>query len=148
MMNEENEQFEQRLRRQPVKQVPGEWRAEILAAARGEQAICHSSSVIHKSWLSTLNAQLSTFFWPHPKAWAGLAAIWLLIFTLNFSMRDRPPGLAVRTMSPPSPEVLVELRQQHRLYADLIGAIEPREADRRPFALPKPRSGRTEILAG
>ena len=35
-MNEESEQFEQRLRRQPVKQIPPEWRAEILNAVAAD----------------------------------------------------------------------------------------------------------------
>ena len=32
-MNDETEQFERRLRRQPLRQVPREWRAEILMAS-------------------------------------------------------------------------------------------------------------------
>ena len=129
--------FEQRLQRQPLRQAPAEWRAEILAAAREEQAIRHSSFVICHSWLSTL-------LWPHPKAWTGLAAVWICIFVLNFSMRDKAPVMAEKS-APPSPEVIVELRQQQRMLAELIGANQTREAETPKF-LPLPRSERVEIL--
>ena len=146
MMNEEMEQFEQRLRRQPVKQIPAEWRAEILSAARDAQPARHPSPVTrHSSWLSTLNSQLSTALWPHPKAWAGLAAVWIFIFVLNFSMRDKTPVMAEKA-APPSPEVILELKQQQRMLAELIGTSQARAAEAPKF-LPLPRSERVEILA-
>jgi hypothetical protein len=143
MMNDETEQFEQRLRRQPLKKIPGAWRAEILAATDA-QLTRHPSPVTRHSWLSTINHQLSTFFWPHPKAWAGLAAAWVFIFALNFSMRDKTPVMAEKSASP-SPEMVVELKQQQRLFAELIGANQAREAET-PRFLPQPRSERAEIL--
>ena len=136
--------FEQRLQRQPLRQIPAEWRGEILSAAREGQTIRHSSFVIRRFWLSTLNSQLSTIFWPHPKAWAGLAAVWILIFCVNFSMRDTTPVVAEKA-APPSPEVIVELRQQQRMLTELIGAGQASEAEP-PRFLPQPRSERVEIL--
>jgi hypothetical protein len=146
MMNEEMEQFEQRLSRQPLRQVPREWREEILAAARDEQTARHPSPGTRHSLLSTINSQLSTIFWPHPKAWAGLAAIWVLILTVNFSMRDKTPVVAEK-VTPPSPEMIVELKQQQRLFAELIGANDLREADRQKLFVPRPHSERVEIMA-
>jgi hypothetical protein len=134
--------FEQKLQRQPLRQVPAEWRGEILAAATS----CHSSRVTCLSFLSTLNAQLSTLLWPHPRAWAGLAAIWILILVVNFSMRDKTPVSAEKSSSP-SPEVIVELRQQQRLLAELIGPRDIRDADRSKSFVPQPRSERAEIVA-
>jgi hypothetical protein len=136
--------FEQRLQRQPLRQVPGEWRGEILAAAREGQAIRHSSLVIRHSWLSTFNHQLSTILWPHPNAWAGLAAVWILIFAVDFSVRDKSPVMAEKA-APPSPEVVAELKQQQRMLAELIGSSQAREAEL-PRYLPQPRSERVEIL--
>ena len=46
-MNEEMEQFEQRLSRQTVREIPGEWRADILSAARAAQAVPTSSRPAH-----------------------------------------------------------------------------------------------------
>ena len=140
MMNDDTEQFERRLSHQPLRQVPREWRAEILAAT--ESAARPKS---HASFLATFNQQLATLFWPHPKAWAGLAAVWILIFAVNFSMRDKSPVLAEKS-APPSPAMIVELKQQQRMYAELIGANETPDADRRKTFMPQPRSECAEIL--
>jgi hypothetical protein len=145
MMNDETEQFENRLRRQSLQKIPGEWRAEILAASRKTRTTHHSPLVTRHSFLSILNRQLSTIFWPHPKAWASLAAIWIFIFALNFSMRDKMPMIAEK-MSPPSPEVVAELRQQKLMFAELIGANDLRDADRQKLFFPRPRTERAEIL--
>jgi hypothetical protein len=134
--------LEQKLSRQPLRQIPGEWRGEILAVATSY----HASPVTRHSFLSTLNAQLSTLLWPHPRAWAGLAAIWILILAVNFSMRDPSPVRAEKS-SPPSPEVIVELRQQQRMLAELIGPRDTRDADRSKPLVPQPRSERAEMVA-
>src|ERR1035437_3253068 len=139
--------FESRLQRQPLRQMPPAWRAEILAAAREAQAPVHASRITHRSWLSTFNHQLSTLFWPHPKAWAGLAAVWVCIFAVNFSIRDTSPRLAEKS-APPSPEVMVALRKQQLLFAELVGPRETQDADRPRIFTPKPRGGRAEILVG
>ena len=132
--------FEQKLQRQPLRRVPAEWRREILSAAeRG------SRTAPRASFLSTLNTQLSTLLWPHPKAWAGLAAVWIFIFAVDFSIRDKTPVVAGKP-TPPSPEVVAELKQQQRMLAELIGSTQTREAEPAKF-LPQPRSERPlEIL--
>jgi hypothetical protein len=151
MMNEETkpgmnaDEFEKRLQRQPLRQAPCEWRAEILTAARDAQTVRHASRITHHSWLSTFNHQLSTLFWPHPKAWAGLAAVWIFIFAVNFPLRDPSPRMAEKS-APPSPEVIVELKKQQRMFAELVGSYESPDADRRKVFSPRPRSERVEIV--
>ena len=44
-------------------------------------------------------------------------------------MRDTSPRVAEKS-TPPSPEVIVELKQQQRLFAELVGSMQPR--GRRP----------------
>jgi hypothetical protein len=144
MMNDETEQFENRLSRQPLRPVPPAWRAEILAAAVDREAKVEGRRPA-ASRPSPLVTRLSSLFWPHPRAWAGLAAVWIFIFVLNFSMRDAVPGLAVKS-APPSPEVMAELKKQQRMFAELVGANEPVDADRRKIFLPRPHSERVEIL--
>lgn len=138
--------FEQKLQRQPLREIPGAWRAGILAAAHGAQASRPPSSFTRDSWLSTINHQLSTLLWPHPKAWSGLAVVWIFIFAVNFFMRDTSPRIAEKSASP-SPEVVAELRQQKLLFAELIGPVETHFADRQKLFLPRPRSESAEILA-
>lgn len=131
--------FEQKLQQQSLRQIPSEWRAEILSAAK------HASRPSPRaSFLSTFNHQLSTLLWPHPKAWAGLAAVWILILAVNFSTRDKSPVMAEKA-APPSPEVVAELKQQQRMLAELIGSSQARDAESPKF-LPLPRSERLEIL--
>jgi len=136
--------FEQKLQCQSLRQLPAEWRAEILSAAESAASTRHSPPVTQPSWLSTLNSQLSTILWPHPKAWAGLAAVWILIFCMDFSTRDTTRVVAEKA-APPSPEVIVELKQQQRMLAELISAGQARDAEA-PRFLPLPRSERVEIL--
>ena len=132
--------LEQRLQRQSLKEIPPAWRAEILMAAT--QAAPRPAPAV--SWITT-KQQLVAVFWPHPKAWAGLAALWLVILVLHFSIREPEPRM-VENSGPPSPEQLVELRQQQRLFAELIGPSETGEADRRKMFTPKPRSERGEMV--
>jgi hypothetical protein len=68
-----------------------------------------------------------------------------LILAVDFSVRDRAPVVAEKT-APPSPEVIVELRRQQRLLAELIGPRDTSDADRPKSFVPQPRSERAEIL--
>jgi hypothetical protein len=143
--------LEEKLQRQPLRQVPAEWRGEILTAADEVRTARRAvrgrlSEASLPNWFSTLNAQLSTLLWPHPKAWAGLAAVWILILAVNFSMRDKAPVRAEKSL-PPSPEVIVELRQQQRLLAELIGPRDTSDADRSKSFMPSPRSEHAEMVA-
>ncbi len=142
-----SDDFEQRLQRQSPQQVPPEWRAEILAAARDAQAAQQAPRITSHSWLSTINHQLSTLLWPHPKAWAGLAAVWVFILVLNFSMRDKSPARAEKS-SPPSPEVIVQLKKQQRMFAELMGPRDMAVADRPKTHAPRPRSQWMEWQVG
>lgn len=142
-----NSEFEQRLQRQSPRQVPPEWRAEILAVARDTQAAQQTPRVTPHPWLSTFNHQLSTLFWPHPRAWAGLAVVWIFILVLNFSLRDKSPALAEKSSSL-SPEVLVQLKQQQRMFAELMGPRDPAVADRPKTQMQRPRSQWAEWQVG
>jgi hypothetical protein len=138
-----NDEFEQRLSRQQIKEIPSGWRADILregqrAAVPKNKWDADTASLPKWSWLSTI-------LWPHPKAWAALAAIWTFIFAVNFSMRDASPRLAEKS-APPSPEVMVELKKQQRMFAELVGTYETPDVDRQKLFSPRPRSERVEIL--
>ena len=136
--------FEPRLSRQALRQIPGEWRGEILR--EGRRAAVPEIGDADTASLPTLNwrTALANMFWPHPKAWAGLAAVWVLILCMDFSMRDTATVVAEKA-APPSPEAVAELRQQQRMLAELIGARQAGDAEPPKF-LPQPRSERVEIL--
>ena len=138
--------FEKRLQRLPLRQVPSEWRQEILAAARQASLPDHASCITHHappspSLLSTLNHQLSTILWPHPKAWAGLAAVWLAILGINLTTRDASQAVA-KHAAPVSPQVFMAFQEQERLLSELIGPRDTPVAERPKPRLPRPRSER------
>lgn len=138
-------EFEQKLQGQPVKPVPPEWRAGVLAAAKEAQPACHASPVARHTLLSIISAKLSAFLWPHPKAWAGLAAVWVFILVLNVSMRDGAPQREMVKTSPPSPEMIAELKKQQRMFAELVGPREEAVADRSKNYPNRPRTSLEEM---
>jgi len=150
-MKEYNDSFEHRLRQPPLKPVPPAWRAEILAATHVAQRHDASSFIIHPSSFARLRACL----WPHPVAWAGLAAAWLFIGAVNLSLHVSAPARLAEKDTPPSPLVLAELKKQQRLYAELVGAehyadsppemTPPKETPETPR---RPRTKSLEALCG
>ena len=90
--------------------------------------------------------RLSSWLWPHPIAWGGLAVIWMLLFAVHFSIQDREPALAEKVV-PQSADVVAQLQQQHRLLAELLGPNDSLEADRPKIFIPKPRSESMEIFS-
>src|SRR5271169_3464879 len=136
--------FETRLQRQPLRQIPGEWRHDILSATRQASLHDHASRITHhvppsRSLLSTLNHRLSTLLWPHPIAWAGLAAAWLVILGINLTTRDAAT-MAARHAAPVAPQVFMAFQEQERLLSELIGPRDTPVAGRPKPRLPKPRS--------
>lgn len=134
----EHEPFEKRLQRQPLREAPSAWRQEILSAARKAAPLRHAPSVTGNGLLATLNAQLSALLWPHPRAWAGLAAVWALICALNFAYRDEALPASARGVAPPSPQMREMLRAQEQLLAELAEDVPV--AHRVKPAPPRPHS--------
>ena|ERR1043166_4468589 len=140
-----SDDFEKRLERQPLRQVPSGWREEILRTASASVPNPERKTRNIFS-LSTLSYQLSTILWPHPKAWAGLAAVWVLIFALNVASREHTPQVAKKA-APASPEMIVGLRDQQKLLAELIGASDTREIEQPKRFPAQPHSERRRATA-
>ncbi len=132
-----DEQFEQRLQRQPARKIPTDWREEILSTANS----AHRPSPIASRPIGFL----SSIFWPHPRAWAGLAAVWILIFAADLSTRDDSPRIAQKS-SPLTPEMRMVLQQQKMMLAKLIEPNEPFIAEPPKSFPPRPRSERRDRL--
>ena len=123
--------FEKRLQRLHMRPIPREWRGEILDAAR--RAGAHQ--------LSTPNPRTTPWWrellWPSPQAWAGFAAVWVVVLLLNLASRD-PVRVAKTSKPAPAPELFAALREHRRLLAELIGT-PPLPEPQKPFE-PRPRS--------
>jgi hypothetical protein len=104
--------FEKQLQRQPLCMAPADWRAEILQAAQA--AAPHASRPTPDAlrwWREWL--------WPSPQAWAGLAALWILIAALNATTAPRSRDMAKQTPKP-SLETETTLAAQRRELARLL----------------------------
>jgi hypothetical protein len=147
-MSDELKRFERLLEGQTLRQVPTEWRDEVLKAARSAKSGVATARLQDASDAGTLTilGRLSFWFWPHPVAWGGLAAVWAFLFMVNFSLRDREPVMAEKAV-PQSAVVMAQLQQQHRLLAELLGPNDLPDADRPKVFVPKPRSECLEILS-
>jgi len=135
--------FEEQVRRQPVRPVPGHWRAAILAAA--DRASCadaseataasgaasgtkgHLGAEVLISWRERL--------WPSPLAWSALAAVWLVIFALNLGMpRERASVSSSR--STPASRSKSAFSEQRQILAGLF------QEQALPAAVPAPMPAR------
>ena len=113
-----------------------EVRRAVIASRPGKPAALAPGlpqTLIRKLWRE-LN-------WPGLPRWAGLAAVWVVILTLQLASHDRTEVVARRT-PPPSPEMLMALRQQRLLLSELIERPEPPAAEPPKTAPPRPRSDR------
>lgn len=126
-----SDDFEKRLESQPLRRIPSEWRKQILP---GTKSSPHSSFTSRHSFLSTLHSQLSTILWPNPKAWAGLAAVWMLIFAIQFETKNQTPLVATVSASARTQTVTM-LKDQQKILAELMDNAEPRDVDK-PRRLP------------
>jgi hypothetical protein len=130
-----NSEFEKRMQSQSFREIPGQWRGEIMAEAAKWQSRPGSAPARHP----TLRL-LSDWLWPHPKAWAGLAAIWIVILAMNLADSDGRRQMA-NVNPPPSRAMLEALKEQQQMLARIFAPPAPVEAEP-----PKPsRPSRSEI---
>lgn len=89
-----------------------------------------------RSWLGALENFLRI---PRPIL-GGLATAWLVIIVLNVASRETvaPTSPAPRAMAKTSKDTLQALREQKRLFAELVGTLKEAEAEAPPF-VPRPR---------
>jgi hypothetical protein len=119
--------FESKLRQQPFRSLPTEWREDILRATRTglssqPSTINHQPQLRWRDWL-----------WPSPVAWAGLAAAWVAIIALNLAagapaVAGNPPVVRGSLASFGAYWVM-----QQRMMTELLEtpAVEPAEPPRR-----------------
>jgi hypothetical protein len=103
-------EFEKQLKSQSFREIPEQWREEILRAAKAE--VQANAGVVRSWWRDLL--------WPCPQAWAALAGVWAVVLILNFSSGEAPTIAKAKPVSI-SPEMYMALQEQRRFYIELIG---------------------------
>jgi hypothetical protein len=133
-----SDDFEKRLQHQTLRQIPPEWRAEILSVVRPATA----RFSLARTPLAALFKLGRELILAYPRIWAGLAAAWIVIFALHFSSRDTSPAL-VKNSPPPSREMLAAIQNQKRMLAEmLLDSVKSNDADRPKSSAPAPHSER------
>jgi hypothetical protein len=111
--------------------VPREWRGEILAAASAAQPRrCRG-----------FREEVST--WPSLRAWASLAAVWVVIFLLHLAAPDEP-RLAGNSASV-SMLSFAKMHEQTLMMAQLLGQPDQADAGEAAAVLPAAPKPRSEI---
>ncbi len=128
-MNGEDD-FERRLQSHPQQKLPASWRAEILTAAKVAAAHRLPTS-------APVMSRLSALLWPAPRAWAGLAAAWLVVLTLNLSSYEPAGPDSANRVVPVSAQSREMLREQGELLAELVGPRSIAEAAKAPVSQPR-----------
>src|ERR1041384_6724403 len=124
-----SDDFEQRLQRQPLREVPPEWRAGILAAAGAPSTVSAKSETDGQAGRgggrgSRPAVWLHELLWPCPQAWASLVAVWGVILVLN-TVTGVPASTAEKQGSAPSPALLAALEEQERFLSEFLGPGDP-----------------------
>lgn len=127
-----SEDFEQELARRTIRPIPAQWRDGILNAAVPELEPPSQAVTLPEPWWRSL-------LWPSPRAWAGLATVWLVILFLNAGSwepveRSVRQGTRERAVSP---YWAMAMAEQKMLRAELLGEPETRTPEEKG---PKPRS--------
>ena len=140
-----SDDFEKRLQRQPPREIPGAWRAEVLAKAQESAASVQSAPAPRPGFFHFIQTLLSR---PQRIAWVGLAAAWVVIVTLQLATSESSkPTSMTSSAAPATPEILQVLKQQRLLYAELVGRPEPQPINRLKTSIPGLRSQRREETA-
>ena len=84
---------------------------------------------------------------PRP-ALALLGVAWMAIVALHFSTSEAPRGAVnmAKESSKPTPETLQALREQQKLFAEIVGSSVVPDADVRRYT-PRPRSECSTFIA-
>ena len=113
-------------------------RSEVVAQCREEQRVA-------KPGLMFLPLLLwRELIFPSRRTWAGIAAAWVLILVVNFSLRDpAQPGSVIKVAAP----AMMSFQEQQKLLNELLADRSvPMDTDRPKTFSPRPRSERVYVV--
>ena len=96
------------------------------------------------SFLGCSNKFWLELIWPCRRIWSGLAAVWILLFIVNFSQHD---GSRVVIAKSTTMGMMTTFRDQQKLLNELFADRSvPVEAERPRIFSPKPRTETMKLL--
>ncbi len=119
-----------------MRKAPAAWREEILLEAQAVERSNAAADVNRQTWFTNL-------LWPCPRAWAGLAAVWVAILAVNLgSTTDSTSHLAKAEAISDS-----SFAERRKLLTDLLVSFNtalPEPAEPPKNSTPRPQSRRQE----
>jgi len=125
--------------RRPLADHVHERRSQTAATTRNwaERLVSSLLGCSNKLWRELV--------WPCRRTWTGLAAVWVLLFLVNFSQRDNSRSNYEK--SPLSVPMMMSFRDQQKTLNELFADRSlPVENDRPRIFSPKPRTERSEVV--
>jgi hypothetical protein len=121
-------------------------RCEVMAGLNHQDTNAQSWVINLVSWcLGVPNKLWLELVWPCRRIWTGLAAVWILLFIVNFSQRDGSQMVIAK--STPTVEMMTTFRDQQKLLNELLADRSlPADAERPRIFSPKPRTETTKLL--
>lgn len=98
-----------------------------------------AEAVLRSAWWREL-------LWPNPQAWAGLAALWVMMLVISLFAHEPATVAGAQKVTQPSPQLRQMLREQKQMLAELGGVAEQLGAERPGRVAPQPRSQKQEQL--
>ena len=120
-------------------------RREVVAELNHQDTKAQSWTENLTSWcLGGSNKLWIELIWPCRRIWTGLAAVWILIFIVNFSQRDGSQTVMAKSVPP---EMMMTFRDQQKWLDELLADRSlPLDAERPRIFSPKPRTETLELL--
>ena len=107
-----NSEFEKKLTEQPLQAPPAAWRGAILREARTAAAQQTRATDAATGWRS--------WFWPAPRAWAALAACWVVLLAVQL-FDSAPAATAVAQVA--APRLALALAEKRHALLELDVAL-------------------------
>lgn len=134
--------FEKKLRRQPLKRIPGDWRELILQTAH-DRTSCVAAKRSKSVLIRAVQIAWRELIQPCRHAWSGMAALWLIFGLINAHTEVTETPRQMASSSRSGFEGIQVFEEQRRVLVELTGPndLSPAEPSRPAHA--KPRSERT-----
>jgi len=122
-------------------------RREVVAKLNNEETKEQRfSAPFVAGWFRGSQVLWRELVFPSRRIWTGLAAVWLLIFAVNFSQRDAVSSVTGKPVR--SQAVMMSWQVQQRWMNELLAdRAMPTEAEQPKTFSPKPRTEETEMMA-